>query len=276
MLTLELTNSLLRKETCEETYLGIEIFRFYMKCRYCHSELTIITDPKNHDYVCEYGGSRTYEAWRDAREAEERLAEIREEEEEGNAMRFLENRTKESKREMEFLDALDEIREMTRAAAKIGADDLFNFLCKRDKVDMSMDEKALIRQKFQNRRRRRDAQKAQLEKARKQLKVGENPVKLVDKSKEDSKQQSQPKIVEIKQENPVESPMGNLWNLKPKIKVKPKIDPTDKAETQTNTTETSNSATNQAENPPNSQIKPSATAFCDYSDSESDSDEESD
>jgi hypothetical protein len=55
-------------------------------------------------------------------------------------MRILENRTKESKREMDILDALDEIREMTRADAKINSDDLFNFICKRDTSEMSADE----------------------------------------------------------------------------------------------------------------------------------------
>ena len=60
----------MRMETCNEDYLGIKKHRFYMKCTHCHSEITIKTDPKNHDYVCENGGSRTYEAWRDARAAE--------------------------------------------------------------------------------------------------------------------------------------------------------------------------------------------------------------
>lgn len=182
-----MTNSLFRKETCEEKYLDIEIYRFYMKCRYCHSEITIKTDPKNHDYVCEHGGSRTYEAWRDAREAEERLAEIREEEEEGNAMRFLENRTKESKREMEILDALDEIREMTRADAKVGADELFNYLCKRDIVDMSQDERKLMKLKFEKKRRLREAQKKIVDQAKKKLKVSK--VQKVEKKEENEKKE---------------------------------------------------------------------------------------
>ena len=111
-----------------------------MKCKHCHSEIAIKTDPKNHDYTCEFGGSRTYEAWRDAREAEERLAEIQEQEEQGNTMRILENRTKESKREMDILDALDEIREMTRADAKINSEELFNYICKRDTSDMTSED----------------------------------------------------------------------------------------------------------------------------------------
>ncbi len=56
----------MRKETCnDEDYLGIKIFRFYFKCARCYSEITMKTDPKNHDYVCEHGASRNYEPWRD-------------------------------------------------------------------------------------------------------------------------------------------------------------------------------------------------------------------
>ncbi len=68
------------------------------------------TDPKNHDYVCEHGAARNYEPWRDAKAAEEALKEIKENEEEGNAMKFLEHKTYDSKREMDILDCLDEIK----------------------------------------------------------------------------------------------------------------------------------------------------------------------
>ena len=43
----------MRKETCKETFYGVKIHRFYMKCTYCYSEITFKTDPKNHDYQCE-------------------------------------------------------------------------------------------------------------------------------------------------------------------------------------------------------------------------------
>lgn len=142
----------MRKETCDEDYLGIPIYRFYMKCTYCYSEITIKTDPKNSDYVCEHGGSRNYEAWRDARAAEHTLIDKREEEEKGNAMKFLENRTKDSKREMDILDALDEIRNMSRQNAKVTPEQLFEYLTKRDKVDIAEDDEKELQEKFKQKR----------------------------------------------------------------------------------------------------------------------------
>lgn len=138
----------MRKETCEEDYLGIPILRFYMKCTYCYSEITVKTDPKNHDYICENGGSRNYEAWRDARAAEHTLIQMKEDEEKGNAMKFLENRTKTSKREMDILDALDEMKNMSRQNAKIETDQLFEFLDKRDAIKLSKEEEEKIAQRI--------------------------------------------------------------------------------------------------------------------------------
>ncbi|KAG8826897.1 hypothetical protein FRC19_006770 [Serendipita sp. 401] len=100
-----------RKETVDgEDYFGIRIFRFYIKCTLCSAEITFKTDPKNTDYLAEHGASRNFEPWREERIAneEDRLAKM--EEEENNPMRALENRTVDSKREMDILDALQDIR----------------------------------------------------------------------------------------------------------------------------------------------------------------------
>ncbi|KAF7321536.1 Aha1-N domain-containing protein [Mycena kentingensis (nom. inval.)] len=100
-----------RKETVDgEDYYGIKIFRFYIKCTLCSAEITFKTDPKNTDYAAEHGASRNFEPWREEKEGEEedRLAKL--EEEENNPMKQLENRTTDSKREMEIMDALQDIR----------------------------------------------------------------------------------------------------------------------------------------------------------------------
>ena len=68
------------------------------------------TDPKNGDYVVEAGASRNYEMWKDTTEEDE--ARAREEDEGDDEMRRLENRTEESKREMDIMAALDEMRSL--------------------------------------------------------------------------------------------------------------------------------------------------------------------
>lgn len=100
-----------RKETVEgEDYYGIKIFRFYIKCTLCSAEITFKTDPKNTDYAAEHGASRNFEPWREEKvvEEEDRLARL--EEEENNPMKALENRTIDAKREMDILDALQDIK----------------------------------------------------------------------------------------------------------------------------------------------------------------------
>ncbi|KAE9406975.1 DUF572-domain-containing protein [Gymnopus androsaceus JB14] len=110
-----------RKETVEgEDYYGIKIFRFYIKCTLCSAEITFKTDPKNTDYAAEHGASRNFEPWRDeqAGEEEDRLAKM--EEEENNPMKALENRTTDSKREMDILDALQDIRARNARNERLG------------------------------------------------------------------------------------------------------------------------------------------------------------
>ncbi|KAI1736212.1 DUF572-domain-containing protein [Xylaria scruposa] len=102
-----------RKETpIDEKYLGIQIFRFYIKCTRCSAEICFKTDPKNNDYACERGAKRNTEPWRVGREEtdEERLDRLEREEEERDAMVELEAKTVDAKREMAVADALDEIR----------------------------------------------------------------------------------------------------------------------------------------------------------------------
>ncbi|PGH01392.1 hypothetical protein AJ79_07933 [Helicocarpus griseus UAMH5409] len=111
-----------RKETTEEKYLNIPIYRFYIRCTRCSSEITFKTDPKNMDYACERGAKRNFEPWREAKGDEvnetvdetldrlEREEGEKEEREERDKMMELEEKMQDSKREMAVADALDEIR----------------------------------------------------------------------------------------------------------------------------------------------------------------------
>ncbi|KAI9662778.1 MAG: hypothetical protein M1829_006122 [Trizodia sp. TS-e1964] len=108
-----------RKETTDEKYYAISIYRFYIRCTRCSAEITFKTDPKNMDYTCERGAKRNFEVWRQgngeggvmAEETEEEMLDrLEKEEEERNAMTELETKTLDAKREMAIADALDEIR----------------------------------------------------------------------------------------------------------------------------------------------------------------------
>jgi hypothetical protein len=74
----------------------------------------------NTDYAAEHGASRNFEPWREEQAVEEgdRLAKL--EEEENNPMKALENRTIDSKREMDVLDALHDIRARNARNERVG------------------------------------------------------------------------------------------------------------------------------------------------------------
>ncbi|XP_032926269.1 splicing factor YJU2-like [Catharus ustulatus] len=107
-----------RKETVQnETYLGLPIFRFYIKCSRCLAEITFRTDPENTDYTVEHGATRNFQA--EKLLEEKRMQKEREEEELNNPMKVLENRTKESKLEMEVLESLQELKELSQRQANV-------------------------------------------------------------------------------------------------------------------------------------------------------------
>lgn len=91
-------------------YLGIQRFRFYIKCIVCSRPITFLTDPENNDYEMESGATRNYEIWKDKNKTVEDEKEGKEEEEEMDAMKALENRVEESRREVEEQDRLEEIK----------------------------------------------------------------------------------------------------------------------------------------------------------------------
>ncbi|KAJ8610144.1 hypothetical protein MRB53_038751 [Persea americana] len=103
-----------RKETTDEKYYAITIYRFYIRCTRCSAEITFKTDPKHMDYTCERGAKRNFEPWREAKLAEETeeemLDRMEREEAETDAMKELEKKTLDAKTEMQIADALDEVR----------------------------------------------------------------------------------------------------------------------------------------------------------------------
>lgn len=121
----------MRKEKClNEKYADeIKIFRFYMKCLYCDREILMKTDPKNYDYVLEYGGTRLYQAWKDARNLELEMVRLRQIDD-MDAIKALENKAADVKREQLQLEDLDDITYLTRQNAKISHEDLMDLLNK--------------------------------------------------------------------------------------------------------------------------------------------------
>lgn len=109
-----------RKETVmNELYMGLPIFRFYIKCTRCLAEITFKTDPENTDYAMEHGATRNFQAEKLIEEEEKKIQRDREEEELNNPMKVLENRTRDSKMEMEVLENLQELKELNQRQARV-------------------------------------------------------------------------------------------------------------------------------------------------------------
>lgn len=127
-----------KKEDCKgEDYMGIRRFRFYIKCSVCSAEIAFKTDPKNSDYECESGATRNFEVWRDAEQAKEEVAKEREEEDEHDTMKALENRTLDSKLEMDVLDALDEIKAINQRHERVDTNKVLASLQKNSSAESS-------------------------------------------------------------------------------------------------------------------------------------------
>lgn len=126
-----------RKETVQnELYMGLPIFRFYIKCTRCLAEITFKTDPENTDYAMEHGATRNFQAEKLIEEEEKRIQQERDDEELNNPMKVLENRTKDSKLEMEVLENLQELKELNQRQAQVdfeGMIDQYRELEKRER-----------------------------------------------------------------------------------------------------------------------------------------------
>ena len=109
-----------RKEDVEDmTYLGVRIYRFYIKCPGCLAEISFRTDPESTDYVIEAGAHRNFQALKLAEEQAAREEQEAKEEIESNPMLLLENRTQQSQYEMEVLESLEDLRDINERHAGI-------------------------------------------------------------------------------------------------------------------------------------------------------------
>lgn len=117
-----------------EDYMGIRKFRFYIKCSVCSAEITFCTDPKNSDYECESGALRNFEMWRENDKIVEEDEKLREEEDKVDAMKALENRTLDSKVEMDVLDALDEIQAINQRHERVDTNSVLDSLFDRSAI----------------------------------------------------------------------------------------------------------------------------------------------
>ncbi|KAG6755135.1 hypothetical protein POTOM_040950 [Populus tomentosa] len=143
-----------KEDVIGETYLGIQIFRFYFKCTRCSAELAMKTDPQNSDYTVESGATRNFEPWRAEDEELDTEKKRRVAEEMGDAMKSLENRTLDSKREIDILAALDEMKSMKSRHATVSVDAMLEALqrtASEKERKLEEEDEALIKSLFQQR-----------------------------------------------------------------------------------------------------------------------------
>jgi Saf4/Yju2 protein len=159
-----------RKETVlGEDYLGIKIFRFYIRCTLCAAEITFKTDPQHSDYVAEHGATRNTEPWREEATAKTVRDQMRAEEEARNPMKSLELKSVDAKKEMQLMEALDDIRAMNARAEKVQPEDVLSFVAAQHAIKEASltekrrreeaDDELLIQQLFQAKQQATQAEK---------------------------------------------------------------------------------------------------------------------
>jgi len=137
-----------QEDVITETYLGIKIHRFYIKCTKCLAEVTVKTDPKNHSYIVESGARCLY----NGHEEEKKMKHE-------NALESLERRTVVSKREVEVMAGLDELKSMKSRRASVSIDYMLESLSRRKKQEENVEEELLIKSIKFGKRIRTDEEK---------------------------------------------------------------------------------------------------------------------
>lgn len=96
------------------------------QCTRCLQEISFKTDPRNTDYEIEAGATRNFMALKLAEEQAIREEEEAKEEEANNPMKLLENRTKQSKNEIELLESLEELKDLNRRQQVVDYDTMLS------------------------------------------------------------------------------------------------------------------------------------------------------
>lgn len=140
-----------RKEDVEgEDYLGIRIFRFYIKCTRCLQEISFRTDPKNTDYEIEAGATRNFMALKLAEEQAQREKDEQVADEATNPMKLLENRTKQSKQELELLESLEELKDLNKRQRAIDYDTILSQYENKTEAEQELEDEEFIKSVFKN------------------------------------------------------------------------------------------------------------------------------
>ena len=137
----------------------INYHRFYFKCLYCDREILMRTDPKNYDYILEYGGTRLYQAWKDARNSELEMVRIRQTDD-LDAINKLVNKAADVKREQIQLEDIDDLTYLSRQAAKVSHEDMMDMLNKEKEDSLKYKEATgtLSREEAEGIQKKREAE----------------------------------------------------------------------------------------------------------------------
>lgn len=97
-------------------------YEIQFQCTRCLQEISFKTDPKNTDYEIEAGATRNFMALKLAEEQAQREEEEAKEEEASNPMKLLENRTQQSKNEIELLESLEDLKDLNKRQQTVDYD----------------------------------------------------------------------------------------------------------------------------------------------------------
>lgn len=140
-----------KEDVAGEDYLGINIYRFYFRCPQCSSEITFKTDPMNSEYVVEHGAHRTSEPWVKQEVEAKLVKKHRKQEEYLDNLKAFENRTNDSKQEMDILADIEETRLIRGQQDNIGVESALetirDFREKEEKAYNQKEYKRMIEEK---------------------------------------------------------------------------------------------------------------------------------